>query len=65
MNVKELLANPVLAEYPILAGAEGLNREINQVGMIDAPDFDDILLLVNYCSLPAFCSKKIGHYCET
>lgn len=43
MNVKELLANPVLAEYPILAGAEGLNREINQVGMIDAPDFDEYI----------------------
>ncbi|GMA70667.1 purine transport regulator [Leuconostoc litchii] len=41
MNIKELLNNPILGEYPILAGSNGLNREITQVGMIDAPDFDE------------------------
>ena len=43
MQLSEILQHPSLRNIQVAAGAEGLSREVSQVGMIDAPDITDFL----------------------
>ncbi|ATY84597.1 hypothetical protein CVV65_06255 [Kyrpidia spormannii] len=43
MNVRDLLAIPILADAKVVAGASGLARNVQSVNMMDAPDIIDFL----------------------
>lgn len=43
MQLSEILQHPSLRNIQVAAGADGLSREVSQVGMIDAPDITDFL----------------------
>ena len=44
MKFKSLLNEPLMDQYTVAAGEEGLAREVSQVGVVDAPDFEKYLL---------------------
>ncbi|ADG06711.1 PucR family transcriptional regulator [Kyrpidia tusciae] len=43
MNVRDLLAIPILSDAKVVAGASGLARNVQSVNMMDAPDIIDFL----------------------
>ncbi|WP_349533094.1 PucR family transcriptional regulator [Leuconostoc citreum] len=43
MKLNEMLNHKVLANIRVVAGFDGLTRDVSQVGMIDAPDITDFL----------------------
>ena len=42
MKLNEMLNHKVLANIRVVAGFDGLTRDVSQVGMIDAPDITEI-----------------------
>lgn len=43
MQLREILNHPTMKNLSVAAGKDGLDREVLQVGMIDAPDITDFL----------------------